>query len=96
MNSDDISNSGRQQSLSNNDNSSANTLDSQQNSVPKDCHPAIRIIKERGRGNQKEFYVQFADRSKYWCDFVTPALLEHYRIVQDKRRRRIRNRKKKV
>ena len=73
------------------------TVSKQQDSIPSDCHPAIRIINERGRGKRKEFYVQFSDQSKHWCDFVTPALLEQYRIVQDKRRRRrARNRKKKV
>ena len=68
--------------------------DGQQDAVPKDCHPAIRILKERTRGKRKEFYVQFQDRSMHWCDFVTPALLERYRILQDKRRRRAKNRKK--
>jgi len=68
----------------------------QKDSIPNDCHPAIKIIKERTRGKRKEFYVEFADTTKHWCDFVTPALLEHYRIVQDeRRRRRAKNRKRK-
>ena len=74
------------------------TSDSNQNdAIPNDCHPAVGIIKERTRGKRKEFYVEFVfDKTKHWCDFVTPALLEHYRIVQDKRRRRrAKNRKKK-
>ena len=72
------------------------TTDDQQDTVPKDCHPAVRILKERTRGKQKEFYVEFQDRTKHWCDFVTPALLERYRILQDKRRRRATKRKKKA
>jgi len=72
------------------------TADDQQDTTSKDCHPAIRILKERTRGKQKEFYVLFEDKTKHWCDFVTPALLERYRILQDKRRRRARSRKKKA
>jgi len=70
------------------------TTGDQQDSTLKDCHPAIRILKERTRNKQREFYVLFEDRTKHWCHFVTPRLLEHYRILQDKRRRRARNRKK--
>ena len=70
--------------------------DRTQAAVPKDCHPAVRILKERTRGKRRKFYVLFEDNTKSWCSFVTPLLLEHYRILQDKRRRRAENRRRKT
>jgi len=70
--------------------------DRAQDALPKDCHPAVRILKERTRGKRKEFYVLFENNTRSWCDFVTPMLLERYRILQDKRRRRAKERRKKT
>ena len=85
-----------QQQRGTDSNAENTTAEAKQDAVPKDCHPAIRILKERTRGKRKEFYVQFEDKTKHWCDFVTPALLERYRILQDKRRRRAKIRRKKT
>ena len=57
------------------------------------CEPAIRILRERTRGGIKEFYVLFQDRSKAWCSYVTPALLQYYRLQQEKKRKKRRKRK---
>jgi len=55
--------------------------------------PAKRILKERTRNKQKEYLVLFMDGSKAWADAVTPTLLQHYRVLQEKRRQRRRNKK---
>ena len=51
-------------------------------------YPAIRILKERVRNKQRQYYVLFSDHSREWCFDITPALLQHYRILQDRRRTR--------
>ena len=57
------------------------------------CEPAIRILRERTRGGIKDYYVLFQDRSKAWCTYVTPALLQYYRLQQEQKRKRRRKRK---
>ena len=47
-----------------------------------DCEPALRIISHRRKNNKTEFYVEYADGTKAWSDFVTPLLLKHYRLAQ--------------
>ena len=52
------------------------------------CELAKRILRERVRNKQKQYYVLFADGSRAWADYVTPTLLQYYRISQDRRRQR--------
>jgi len=59
--------------------------------IPVACEEAKRILRERVRNKQKEYFVLFADGSKHWADFVTPCLLQHYWLLQEKRRQRKRN-----
>ena len=58
------------------------------------CETAKQILKERVRNKKKEFLVLFADGSKAWADFVTPALLQRYRLLQERQRRRKRERRR--
>ena len=58
------------------------------------CETAKRTLKERVRNKKKEFLVLFADGSKAWADFVTPALLQRYRLLQERQRRRKRERRR--
>ena len=58
------------------------------------CEAAKRILKEQVRNKKKEFLVLFADGSKAWADFVTPTLLQRYRLLQDRQRQRKRERRR--
>jgi hypothetical protein len=45
--------------------------------------PAIKILKQKkGLNGEMQFLVLFANKSKYWCDRVTPLLLREYRLHQ--------------
>ena len=57
------------------------------------CESAKRILRERLRNKQKEYLVLFTDGSKAWCDFVTPGLLQHYGLLQERQRQRRRQRR---
>jgi len=56
--------------------------------------PAKRIIRERMQKGKREFLVLFQDGSTYWCDEVTPLLLQKFRLMQARRRKRDRQRRK--
>ena len=58
------------------------------------CETAKRILKERVRNKKKETLVLFADGSKAWADFVTPALLQRYRLLQERQKQRKRQRRR--
>ena len=64
-----------------------NTSESK-NNTSNDLVPALKIIKERVKKGKREYFVLFRDNTKYWCDFVTPELLRHFRIEKKKRRAR--------
>ena len=53
-----------------------------------DWEAALRIIRERTVNKKKEWLVQFSDRSHWWCDDVTPALIKEFRVRQARRRKR--------
>jgi len=84
-------------SISHND-SSQTTNQSQNHDVSKDVvvknqfgevfEPALRILAIRIRQKKQQYLVLFADKSKYWCFDVTDALLEEYRVRQQKIRDR--------
>ena len=46
--------------------------------------PAIKILKQQKRGPNGEMHylVLFTNKSKYWCDRVTPLLLRDFRLRQ--------------
>ena len=50
--------------------------------------PALRIVREKRSGKDKQYLVVFADNSRYWCSQVSPALLQEYRVRMSKRKRR--------
>jgi hypothetical protein len=52
-------------------------------SKPK-LEPAIKILKQQKRGPNGEMHylVLFTNKSKYWCDRVTPLLLRDFRLHQ--------------
>ena len=58
--------------------------------------PAIRILAIRRRQKKTEYLVLFDDNSRYWCDFVTDALLREYRVRQQKDRDRRKARRRLV
>ena len=58
------------------------------------CETAKRILKEGVQNKKKKFLVIFADGSKAWADFVTPALLQRYRLLQERQRQRKRQRRR--
>jgi hypothetical protein len=53
-------------------------------------------ISDRARktvNGKKEYLVLFANKQKYWADRVTPQLLKHFRIMQERQRSRRRKRR---
>ena len=56
--------------------------------MPDGFEPAKKILKERSVNGQKQYLVLFYDRTSYWCDSVTNALLQAFRLRKAKRRRR--------
>jgi len=54
--------------------------------------PAVKILRQRTNNGKKEFLVLFANKEKAWADQVTPALLEYFRICQNKQRNKRRKR----
>jgi hypothetical protein len=59
--------------------------------------PAIKILKQQKRGPNGEMHylVLFTNKSKYWCDRVTPLLLRNFRLHQAAlRKHKRRNRSK--
>jgi len=56
--------------------------------MPDGFEPAKKILKERTVNGQKQYLVSFYDRTSYWCDSVTNALLQAFRLRKAKRRRR--------
>ena len=56
--------------------------------------PALRILRQRTRNKQIEYFVEFCDNSKYWCSDVTPELLRQYRLKQQERRSKANRRRK--
>ena len=54
--------------------------------VEKGAEPAKRILKQRTKNGKTEFLVEFLDKSCYWCDFVSEALLVKRRMEQSRRR----------
>ena len=48
--------------------------------------PAIRINRQRITKGKPEYLVLFKDGSQYWCDAVTPGLLDNFRVQQEKLR----------
>jgi len=58
-----------------------------------DLEPAIKILKQRMRQKKPEYLVLFCDKSKYWCSYVTDALLQQYRLSQQRHRERQRLRR---
>ena len=57
--------------------------------------PALRVERQRKRGQSIEYLILFTDRSRYWCprENVSQSLLSNWAIKRDKRRHRNRNRK---
>ena len=56
--------------------------------IPSGCESAKRVLKERVKGGKSEYFVEFSDGSRYWADYITDSLLQHWRLVQHKRRSR--------
>ena len=53
--------------------------------------PAVRVLRQKGTGNSKQYYVLFTNGEKSWCKDLTPALLNSWlvkRSEQIARRRR--------
>jgi hypothetical protein len=57
--------------------------------------PAIKILKQQKRGPNGEiqYLVLFTNKSKYWCDRVTPLLLRNFRLHQAELRKKRKRRK---
>jgi hypothetical protein len=56
--------------------------------------PAIKILRQRTLNGKKQFLVLFANKEKAWADQVTPALLEYFRVCQNKQRAKLKRRKR--
>ena len=77
--------------------STSNANDSaDQNTNNSEYEPAIKILRERTTKGKKEYLVLFANKQTYWADRVTPQLLKHYRVMQERQRSRRRNRRKRA
>ena len=70
-------------------------LQSHDNVPIQDCQPAISI-KKRTVKKKKKYLVLFANGETAWCDYVTPSLLEYYRIEQQSKRDRRKKKKKRM
>jgi len=53
---------------------------SNKSDVP-DCEPAVKVLKQRKNGKTTEYLVLFRDKSRHWCDYITPA----YSIITKRR-----------
>ena len=56
--------------------------------LPQGCEQAKRILRQKTRNKRMEYFVLFSDGSKAWCDYVTPSLLQHFRLLQERKRER--------
>jgi hypothetical protein len=81
----------QQSANTSNANDSAN-----QSTNNSDYEPAIKILREKTTKGKKEYLVLFANKQKYWADRVTPQLLKHFRIMQERQRSQRRKRRKKL
>ena len=52
--------------------------------------PAVKILKQQKRGPNGQMYylVLFKNKSKHWCDKVTPLLLRSFRLQQAEQRKK--------
>ena len=71
-----------------------NSTPSPETDTSPEFEPARKIIRERTQKGKKEFLVLFQDGSTFWCDAVTPLLLQKFRLMQARRRKRDRQRRK--
>ena len=71
-----------------------NSTPSSETDTSPEFEPARKIIRERAQKGKKEFLVLFQDGSTFWCDDVTPLLLQKFRFMQARRRKRDRQRRK--
>lgn len=62
---------------------------------PAGYDQAKRILRERVRNKQRQYFVLFADGSRSWADAVTPSLLQHYRILKERKGQRRRKQRTK-
>ena len=55
--------------------------DSQRNDAnkqPTALEPALRVLRQRKRGDRTEYLVLFVDRTSNWTQSVSPALIESF------------------
>ena len=74
------------QSGQNNHGSSGDTKETEDDT--SQLEPAIKILKQRVRQKKREYLVLFVNKTKFWCDIVTPALLQEFRLRQQRQRNR--------
>jgi hypothetical protein len=56
--------------------------------------PALRILREQRKGNRKEYYVEFTDKTRSWCQEISPALMNGWLVIKSQRLARKRKRKR--
>jgi hypothetical protein len=63
------------------------------NNMAQPYAPAIKILKQRKKQGKTEFLVLFETNEQCWCDKVSPALLKHFRLMQEQSRKKRRKRR---
>ena len=66
--------------------------DSNDNVIP--MSPALKVLREKGTGARKQYYVLFETGERAWADQISPALLKAWLIVKAARTARRRRRKR--
>ena len=51
-----------------------------------DFEPAVKILREKGRGKNRKYEVLFVKGGRFWCDEVSELLLKNFRLEQARRR----------
>jgi len=71
-------------------------IDSQRNDAnkqPTGLEPALRVLRQRKRGVRTEYLLPFEDRTSYWTQSVSPALIESFLMTKQKQSKRRRCKK---
>ena len=57
-------------------------------------HPAVRVLRQKGSGRNKKYYVLFENGERAWCTELSPALLNAWLVIRAAQITRRRRRKK--
>ena len=66
----------------------------QTDNAVSDFIPAKRVLKQRRNKGKIEYYVLFADKSRAWATELSPALMQRYRMLQERKREKRRQKRR--